>query len=71
MLFEQVMDHYREFLEVKGQAELAAVAVASQQWDADFDLEGVPDIPQADLPRQPSQVCQRNYYCVVLLCRQQ
>lgn len=53
----QVMDHYKEFLETQGQAELAAVAVASQQWEADFDLEALPDIPQADLPPQPSQVC--------------
>lgn len=57
IMFEQVMDHYRDFLDTRGQAELAAVAAASQQWDADFDLEAVPDIPQADLPLQPSQVC--------------
>lgn len=59
------MEHYREYLEAQGQAELAAVAVASQQWDADFDLEGVPDIPQADLPPQPSQVCHRSYSAAV------
>lgn len=53
------MDHYKEFLEAQGQAELAAVAVTSQQWEAGFDLEALPDIPQADLPPQLSQVCHR------------
>lgn len=56
-LFVQVMDHYKEFLETQGQAELAAVAVTRKQWEAGFDLESLPDIPQADLPPQPSQVC--------------
>lgn len=55
--FAQVMDHYKEFLEAQGQAESAAVAVTSQQWEAGFDLEALPDIPEADLPPQPSQVC--------------
>ena len=51
------MDHYKEFLEARGQAELAVVAATSQQWEAGFDIEALPDIPQADLPPQPSQVC--------------
>lgn len=56
ILFAQVMDHYKEFLEAQGQPELAAVAATSQQWEAGFDLEALPDVLQADLPPQPSQV---------------
>ena len=59
VLFAQVMDHYKEFLEAQGQAELAAVAATRQQWEAGFDLEALPDILQADLPPQPSQVNHR------------
>ncbi len=47
------MEHYREFLDARGQGEQAA---ASEQWDSDFDLEAVPDIPQADLPPQLPKV---------------
>ena len=46
------MEHYKEFAERHGQGDMAAVA-ASEQWAADFDLEAVRDIPQADLPPQP------------------
>ena len=52
----QVMEHYKEFAETHGQGDMAAVAAASEQWAADFDLEAVPDIPQADLPPQPTKV---------------
>ncbi|KAL0021910.1 hypothetical protein WJX79_003012 [Trebouxia sp. C0005] len=51
-LEKQVMEHYKEFVETHEQGDLAAVATASEQWAADFDLEAVPDIPQADLPPQ-------------------
>ncbi len=49
------MEHYKEFAETHGQGDMAAVA-ASEQWAADFDLEAVRDIPQADLPPQPPKV---------------
>lgn len=49
----QVMDHYKDFLEARGQGEQAA---ACEQWDADFDLEALPDIAQAGLPPQPPKV---------------
>jgi len=52
----QVMEHYKEFAETHGQGDMAAVAATSEQWAADFDLEAVPDIPQADLPPQPPKV---------------
>ncbi|DBA74293.1 TPA: hypothetical protein ACH3X1_011073 [Trebouxia sp. C0004] len=52
-LEKQVMEHYKEFAERHGQGDMAAVAASSEQWAADFDLEAVPDIPQADLPNQP------------------
>lgn len=52
----QVIEHYKEFAEAHGQGDMAAVAAASEQWAADFDLEAVPDIPQADLPPQPPKV---------------
>ena len=52
----QVMEHYKEFVETHEQGDLAAVATASEQWAADFDLEAVPDIPQADLPPQLPKV---------------
>ena len=50
------MDHYKEFLEAQGRGDEAGAAAASQQWDSDFDLEAVPEIPQADLPTQPFKV---------------
>ncbi len=50
------MEHYKEFAETHGQGDMAAVAAASEQWAADFDLEAVSDIPQADLPPQPPKV---------------
>ncbi len=50
------MEHYKEFAETHGQDDMAAVAAASEQWAADFDLEAVPDIPQADMPPQPPKV---------------
>ena len=51
--FVQVLEHYKDFLEARDQGEQAA---GCEQWDADFDLEGLPDIPMADLPPQPSKV---------------
>ena len=50
------MEHYKEFAETHGQGDMAAVAAKSEQWAADFDLEAVPDIPQADLPPQLPKV---------------
>ena len=50
------MDHYKEFLEAQGRGDEAGAAAASQQWDTDFDLEAVPEIPQADLPPQSFKV---------------
>ena len=53
----QVLNHYMEFLEGQGEDNLGSAATVSMQWDADFDLEAVPDIPQAELPPQPLKVC--------------
>lgn len=50
------MEHYKEFLDTRGQGHMAGMAAASEQWDADFDLEAVPAIPQAELPPQPPKV---------------
>ena len=54
LLIVQVLQHYQDFLQAQGGE--AAVAAPPQQWRADFDIEAVPDIPEADLPPQPPKV---------------
>ncbi len=63
------MEHYKEFAETHGQGDMAAVAAASEQWAADFDLEAVSDIPQADLPPQPPKVRTDGYTELCMACR--
>ncbi|KAK9820624.1 hypothetical protein WJX72_012448 [[Myrmecia] bisecta] len=43
-----VVDHYKDFLRAEGRA-LSLPEGPIADWDPDFDLDGLPEIPQADL----------------------
>lgn len=54
-----MLSHYKDFLESQGNAEVALTSVAAEQWDEGFDVEALPDIQPAKMPKPAStaKVC--------------